>query len=189
MESIVPARVALVAFAFVSLAIGVRSASAQTGPAGFIVTHNVSIAAPVDRVHDVLTTQVGSWWDPEHTYSGDSKNLRIEYKAGGCFCETMPNGGFVEHGRVVLAMPRSTFRIAGALGPLQESGVVGSLTWTLETVPAGTTVRMTYSVGGFTGASFDAIAPLVKTVLAGQLDRMKRFIETGKPDAPAGAKP
>lgn len=173
------------------LVLAPRVTAAQVGPTGFVVRHSVTIAAPADRVYDTLTRQIGSWWNPDHTHSGDARNLSIDPKPGGCFCEALPNGGGVEHARVIYLAPRSLVRLSGALGPLQASGATGTLTWSLasttEGSTAGTTVQMTYSVGGFIGGPFDAIAPLVQSVLAEQLDRMKRFIETGKPAAPPAA--
>ena len=189
-EREVPAR--LVALACAALA-GVLFATdpvvAQVGPAGFLAQHTVTINGQPDRVYDVLTKQVGSWWSSDHTYSGDAKNMSIDLRPGGCFCETIPGGGFIEHARVVYAMPRSALRVLGALGPLQEMGVAGSLTWTLNAAEAGTTVQMTYSVGGFVGGPFEAIAPVVQSVLAEQLERLKRFIETGRPGVVTPAKP
>jgi hypothetical protein len=96
----------------------------------------------------------------------------------------MARGGFIEHARVVYAAPPTAFRLIGAFGPLQESGVTGSLTFAVKTGADGTTVQMTYSVGGFVGGPFDAIAPVVQSVLAEQVNRLKRLVETGKPAAP-----
>ena len=30
---------------------------------------------------------LGAWWDPAHTYSGDARNLTLQAVPGGCFCE------------------------------------------------------------------------------------------------------
>ena len=52
----------------------------------------------------------------------DAKNLSIDARPGGCFCEKLPNGGGVEHARVVYVAPREVLRLSGALGPLQGVG-------------------------------------------------------------------
>ena len=65
----------------------------QVTPNGFLVKFEVSVNAPVAKVYDALVGQIGSWWDSEHTYSGDAKNLSIDARPGGCFCEKLPNGG------------------------------------------------------------------------------------------------
>jgi uncharacterized protein YndB with AHSA1/START domain len=152
----------------------------EVGPNGFLVRHEWMIAAPPARVYESLVGQVGSWWNPQHTYSGDSKNLSIDPRPGGCFCERLPNGG-VEHMRVVLIKQNEIVRLVGSLGPLQASGVSGSMTWGLSPAEKGTKLELTYSVGGFIAGGFDAIAPAVERVVGEQADRLKRFIETGTP--------
>jgi uncharacterized protein YndB with AHSA1/START domain len=153
----------------------------QVTPNGFLVKFEVSINAPAAKVYDALVVQIGSWWDSEHTYSGDAKNLSIDARPGGCFCEKLPSGGGIEHARVIYVAPREVLRLSGALGPLQASGVVGTLTWKLASGTDNTRVQLSYSAGGFIDGGFEKMAPLVEGVLRGQLDRLKQFSETGKP--------
>ena len=153
----------------------------QVAPNGFLVKFEVTVNAPATKVYDALVGQIGSWWDSEHTYSGDAKNLSIDARPGGCFCEKLPNGGGIEHARVIYVAPREILRLSGALGPLQPSGVAGTLTWKLTSGTDNTRVQLSYSVGGFIDGGFEKIAPLVENVLRQQLDRLKQFAETGKP--------
>jgi len=81
---------------------------------------------------------------------------------------------------VVNLQPFKLVRLTGALGPLQGSGLTGSLTWTLASAGDGTKLEMTYSVGGYMEGGFDTIAPAVDEVLGGQLKRLKAFVETAK---------
>jgi len=162
-------------------AICASPALAQADANGFVVREEVNIAAPLARVYDVLVDSIGSWWDSEHTFSRDAGNLSIDARPGGCFCERLPNGGGVEHMRVVNVAPRHTLRMIGALGPLQGSGLAGSLTLQFSGVEGGTNLQLTYSVGGFMEGGFSQIAPSVRAVLGGQLQRLKHFIETGSP--------
>jgi uncharacterized protein YndB with AHSA1/START domain len=148
---------------------------------GFLVKLDVSVNAPVAKVYDALVGQVGSWWDSQHTYSGDAKNLSIDARPGGCFCEKLPNGGGIEHARVIYISPREVLRLSGALGPLQSSGVAGTLTWKLTSGTNNTRIQLSYNVGGFIDGGFEKIAPAVEEVLRVQLDRLKQFAETGKP--------
>jgi uncharacterized protein YndB with AHSA1/START domain len=153
----------------------------QITPNGFLVKFEVSINAPAAKVYDALVGQVGSWWNPEHTYSHDAKNLSIDPRPSGCFCEKLPNGGGIEHLRVVYVAPPQIVRFSGALGPLQASGVAGSMTWKLTGGPDTTRLELSYSVGGFIDGGFEKIAPAVEAMLHEQLDRLKLFVETGKP--------
>ncbi|HMF46902.1 MAG TPA: SRPBCC domain-containing protein [Candidatus Udaeobacter sp.] len=153
----------------------------EIAPNGFLVKFDVSINAPAPQVYDALVGQIGSWWNPEHTYSHDAKNLSIDARPGGCFCEKLPNGGGLEHLRVVYVAPPQVVRFSGALGPLQASGVAGSMTWKLTGGPDNTRLELSYSVGGFIPGGFDKMAPAVEAMLREQLDRLKLFIETGKP--------
>jgi uncharacterized protein YndB with AHSA1/START domain len=158
-----------------------RAAVDQVAPNGFLVKHEVAIAAPPAEVWDALVEKVGQWWSPAHTWSGDAANLSIDARPGGCFCESLPYGGGVEHLRVVYVAPRRMLRMAGALGPLQSSGLTGHLTITLTEDGAGTKVALAYSVGGFLEYGFDAMAPAVDGVLVEQMERLAAFVETGAP--------
>ena len=148
---------------------------------GFLVKVETSINAPAAKVYEAMVGQVGSWWNPEHTYSHDAKNLSIDPHPEGCFCEKLPNGGGIEHLRVVYVSPPEVVRFSGALGPLQASGVAGSMTWKLTSSPDATRFELSYSVGGFIPGGFEKIAPAVETMLREQVDRLKLFVETGKP--------
>jgi len=153
----------------------------QVTPSGFLVKIEANINAPATKVYDALVGQIGSWWNPEHTYSHDAKNLSIDPRPEGCFCEKLPNGGGIEHLRVVYIAPPQLVRFSGALGPLQASGVAGSMTWKLTDGPDNTRLELSYSVGGFIPGGFEKIAPAVEAMLREQVDRLKMFVETGKP--------
>src|SRR4051794_9507074 len=123
-----------------------RASAADVSPTGFLVRYEFAIGAPAVKVYDSLIN-VGSWWSEKHTYSGDSRNLSIDARAGGCFCEKLPNGS-VEHMRVVFLAANQTLRMSGALGPLQASGVSGAMTWRLSPAADRTKPAPTYHGGG-----------------------------------------
>ena len=166
------------------LAVALLLGTAATAPAeivdksasGFTSRTVVTIAATPAQVYAMLG-RVGEWWDPAHTYSGDATRLVLETRAGACFCETMPDGGSIQHGVVVYARPGQALRVNGALGPLQELGVTGSLTWALEGGAGGTTVTLTYAVGGYAPGGLDQLATIVDQVVGSQVTRMKAAIE------------
>ncbi len=122
--------------------------------------------------------KVGAWWDPEHTWSGSAKNLSIRLQAGGCFCEKLPGGGSVEHGRVIYAQPGVTLRLDAPLGPLQDMAVVGVLTFKLVPQDGGTLITLTYRVSGAFRMQSEKLAPIVDQVLRTQIDRLAAFATT-----------
>ena len=101
---------------------------------GFSLRHSVEITADADDVYRTLTRGVGDWWHPDHTFTGDSGNLRMEARGGGCFCEKLGKGGEVTHLTVVHAEPGKLLRMSGGLGPLQPLAVSGSMAFTLTEV-------------------------------------------------------
>ena len=112
---------------------------------------------------------VASWWNKDHTFSGDSGNLYLRTAPGGCMCERLPGGGFVEHLRVVYADKGRMLRLAGGLGPLQGMGVSGAYTIEFKARGAQTEVVATYVVSGLDTQGLDKIAPFVDQVQSGQL--------------------
>jgi uncharacterized protein YndB with AHSA1/START domain len=153
----------------------VKSSSA----AGFEVQTKVTVAASAADAY-VALSNVGGWWNPEHTYSGKGENLSLEPRAGGCFCEKLDGGGTVEHMRVVYAQPGQVLRLQGGLGPLQAQAVAGTLTWTLKPAMNGTEVSQSYIVGGYIPGGAEKLAPLVDKVLAEQLQRLQRKLGAGR---------
>jgi uncharacterized protein YndB with AHSA1/START domain len=153
----------------------------QVTGAGFALRLEAGVSAPPAKVYDALVGQVGSWWNTEHTYSGDAKNLSIDARPGGCFCERLRNGGGIEHARVLYAAPGEILRMSGALGPLQAAAVTGTLTWKLTSTAEGTKLELSYNVAGYLDGGFDKIAPLADGVLGEQVLRLKSWVETGKP--------
>jgi uncharacterized protein YndB with AHSA1/START domain len=157
---------------------------ASAAPGGFMIQAEAVVAATPDRTWRALV-RPGQWWGSEHTYSGDAGRMSLEARAGGCWCERWGAGQSVEHGRVVLVMERQgvrTLRTVGALGPLQEMGVSGVLTFTVAPDPVGAKVTMTYRVAGDAGLGLDQLAPLVDMVLMEQFGRLSRFTASGSPD-------
>lgn len=167
-----------------------RAEIVNAGPNGFNIRHVIeapNVAAPVIWA---ALADVGKWWDPEHTYSGDARNLSLDPVVRGCFCEKLSLYAGIEHATVVYAQPAKILRLNGALGPLQEFGVNGSLTWQIEAAGGGSRITMTYNVGGFADRPLSDWAPIVDEVLATQAKRLGRFVTAGNPEAPKSeAKP
>ena len=144
---------------------------------GFTAVETAHIAAAPDRVFAVLI-EPARWWSPDHTFSHDAANLRLEPRAGGCWCEALPGGGSVEHLRVVYVAPGQLLRLTGALGPLQSMPVQGVLSFTLAAAGGGTDLKVTYALAG---PGLGELAGPVDGVLGEQVGRLKSAVETGKP--------
>lgn len=147
----------------------------------FTVDLSADLAAPPAAVYAKIA-EVGRWWSSDHSWSGEAANMTLEPKAGGCFCETWGDGS-VEHGRVVFAERAKTLRLEAALGPLQELGVSGVLTFALAPSGEATKLGLSYRVKGDPADGLGPIAPLVRQVLQEQLDRLARYVETGTAQA------
>jgi uncharacterized protein YndB with AHSA1/START domain len=161
--------------------ISARAAVIETTTNGFYIEQTTHINASPDRVYAALT-EPAKWWDPAHTFSGSAASLTLDPRAGGCFCENLPNGGSVQHLIVVEADPGNTLRLRGPLGPFQGQGVDGALTFTLKAVTGGTNLTLDNVVGGYLKGGFAKWPALADTMLAEQLIRLKRYIETGSPE-------
>ncbi|WP_222616434.1 SRPBCC family protein [Undibacterium umbellatum] len=154
---------------------------------GFLVRHEVQLNIPPEEAYELLVN-VGSWWNPSHTYTLNIKNLNIDARPGGCFCEKYPNGGGVQHMSVVHAAPGKALRMTGALGPMQAHGLAGSMSWDFiaqkpaDNNQALSKLVLTYSVGGYMTGSFDKMAPMVNGMLGEQITRYKNLANTGKVD-------
>lgn len=151
---------------------------------GFVSEWTLVIAAPRERVFRALTDEVGRWWDPAHSYSGDAANFSLDARAGGCFCERLPDGS-IAHMTVAYVKRGAELRMLGGLGPLQSMAVSGSMTFTLSDEGAGTRLAYRYAVGGYAPDGVDKLAEPVDRVQHGQLLRLQRYIETGNPAPPA----
>lgn len=160
-----------------------RAEIVSAAPAGFSLRQIVEAPGIAPPTVWAALSDIGKWWDPEHTYSGDARNLTLNPVVQGCFCEKLSLYSAVEHGHVVYAQPAKTLQMVGALGPLQEFGVAGSMTWQIEAAGGGSRITVTYNVGGFADRPLADWAPIVDEVLGAQVQRLGRFVVTGNPVA------
>jgi hypothetical protein len=154
-----------------ALAPGARAAVVSSGPSGFVVHQEISIARPAQAAWQRLL-RVQDWWSSEHTWSGKASNLSLELRPGGCWCERLAGGGFVRHMEVIYANPPRMLRLAGGLGPLQGMGASGTLSVTLKPDTAGgTQLSVEYAVTGYFATGHAELANAVDHVLAEQFAR------------------
>ncbi len=147
---------------------------------GFVSEHTLVLEADPARAYQALTDEVAAWWDAAHSYSGNAANFSLDARAGGCFCEALPNGGSVEHMRVVFAQPGRMLRMQGGLGPLQSLGISGSMSFELAPDDAGRTVlTYRYAVSGASISNLTSLAEPVDRVQLGQLTRLAAYLAGG----------
>src|SRR5208282_194745 len=94
------------------------------------------IQAPPQQVYAKLVHNVGEWWSPKHTFTGDPHNLSIDDKPMGCFCEQRRNAtGGVRHMEVINVDSGKSLVMSGALGPLQSMPLAAIMS--IQFKPAG----------------------------------------------------
>jgi hypothetical protein len=161
----------ILAFAILGFATPASAEVVSAGPNGFEVRQTVPLVVPPDVAFNSFG-DVGAWWNPEHTYSGDASNLSLSLSPGGCFCERIPKGGGVEHMRVAFIDPGKRIVMTGALGPLLYEATTGVMDVQVKTIAGGSQVTLSYKVAGFANGGAAKLAAAVDSVLA---DQMKRF--------------
>lgn len=145
---------------------------------GFILRHEATVEHDVATVFETMTTNVGQWWNPDHSFSGDAGNMLIDEK---CFCERW-SGNLVRHLATVIWMGNSKVVMEGGLGPLKELGLNGTMIWALIANDEGTTTLIwKYHVYGYSDTDMSALATAVDGVLAEQLGRLVGFLRPAGP--------
>lgn len=128
-----------------------------------------------------------AWWDPQHSYSGNAKNLSLNLVPGGCFCERLDGGG-VEHMRVTYVdVPGQHVVLTGALGPLLYEAVSGVMDIQIKRIAGGAQLTLDYRAAGFVHGNADKLAPAVDSVLDAQMMRYRAYATTrpqSQPDFP-----
>jgi uncharacterized protein YndB with AHSA1/START domain len=165
----------LIALALMVATPAVAEVTAST-ETSFTVTHKMTVAAPAAKVWATLIAP-SAWWNSDHTWSGSASNLSLDPRPGGCWCEKLPDGGGVEHMRVVFFQPGKMLRLSGGLGPLQSFPASGVMTVTLAPAADGksTAVTVEYAVAGAPGLG--KVAAPVDGVLGMQLAGLKTAAE------------
>jgi hypothetical protein len=172
----------LLGIAIANLVLPAQGKVVATEERGFAIAHSGDVKATPDIVWAQLV-HPETWWHKDHSWSGDAANLWMTPTAGGCFCEKLPNSGFVEHARIIHVVPSRMLRLSGALGPLQGEALIGTLTVTIKAGTSGTTVvSFDYVISGYSRFPLKEIAPAVDAVLAEQHRRLLKLVTTGKPE-------
>ncbi|MFN3191908.1 MAG: hypothetical protein ACE361_15460 [Aureliella sp.] len=150
----------------------VRSAK----PDGFSIAIKVESPLEADATFRALVDDFAKWYDASHSYSGKAENLSLDLKRH-CMFEKLPNGGFVRHMEIAYYHPNQrVIRLLGGLGPLQEMGVTGALTFAVKPAEGGgASTMLTYRITGADDQELNKIAPIVDQVLEGQMGRFEKY--------------
>jgi uncharacterized protein YndB with AHSA1/START domain len=157
-----------------------KAAVVESTPQGFAVEETAHIGASPAKLYAALT-HPENWWNSEHSFSQDAKNLSLDPKAGGCLCETLPGGGSVQHLTVTSVMPERMIRLRGAMGPFQSQGVDGALTFALKAGGDGTDLVLDNNVGGFIKGGMGKWPEAADGMLADLVVHLKYYVESGNP--------
>jgi len=171
--------------ALVALSATVLADVTDSAANGFTSVNEVVIDAGRAQSWVAAVSDVGQWWSSDHTVSGEAARMSITPELQGCFCESLGEKAGVVHLTVTMVNPTHLLRMTGGLGPLGLMGLDGNMTWEFLDEEDGTRVRFTYAVGGYAKDGLDSIAPAVDYVIGEALDRLKAFVETGRPETAA----
>ncbi len=84
---------------------------------------------------------------------------------------------------VIFCQPGKTLRMTGALGPLQETAVQGTMTIVLKESGDTTVITTTYHLGGYFSGGLKNIAPIVDKVITEQFQRLEQRIKGTPPES------
>ena len=141
----------------------------------FVLRYSVGLETTPDDVYGAVG-QIGRWWNPAHTYSGDAARLSLPLQVGACFCEALKDGATFEHGRMVEVDPGTGVLLDAPLGPLKGRATRADWSIGWSRANAGWELVMTYVVRG---PGLGALAEPVDAVMNDQFGRLAHFIEYG----------
>jgi hypothetical protein len=170
----------LVLFIFFLTVHQVQATVVDSCAMGFTVKFEKSVKVDPEIIFNNFCKDIGKWWDPDHTWSGQAENLYIQEYIGGSFGERIPSRGYVRHLRLIYIDPGKMIRMEGGLGPLQQYAVNGIMTMEIKNVSDSSKVSLTYTVGGYIPGGVSKLAAGVNQVLEIQFKRFIGFVEKEK---------
>lgn len=136
---------------------------------GFIIQHNTTVSGDVSDVFPEMTAKLGSWWSPDHSFSGDAGAMSVDEN---CFCERWGNN-LVRHLDTTLWIENDKVVMQGGLGPLKELGLNGTMAWSLTPGEGSdTNIAWKYHVYGYSETDLVGLSVAVDGVLKEQIERL-----------------
>jgi hypothetical protein len=171
---------AIMNFKFFIVLIGMMTATAnaevvRSTSDGFIVQQSVTVHRDRSMVFNTMTSKLGEWWDPAHSFSGDAGNMLIDQE---CFCERWGEN-LVRHLNTTIWLEDTKVIMEGGLGPLKELGLSGNMVWSLvSNEDTATTITWKYHVYGFSETDLPELATGVDGVLKEQIERLVNYLRS-----------
>ena len=154
---------------------GISAAVVDQQERYFAIKINQALAVSAEELNAQIL-QIDEWWNPDHTYTGDSNNLYIDLEKE-CFCERLPYGGYVNHLSLVYYQPGVLFRFVGGLGPLQSIPMNGVLELRIKPVSeTQSLLEVSYLVGSNSPGLKNWAGP-VNRVISEQISRLAKQVE------------
>src|SRR6185369_8284523 len=141
---------------------------------GFEIRQTVALVVRPEIAFSAFAN-LPEWWDPQHSYSGKSENLSLTLTPGGCFCESFPEGGGIEHMHVTYVDPVKRVLMTGALGPLLYEATSGVMDVQIKSTAGGSQLTLDYRASGFFNGGAAGLAPVVDKVLSDQMRRYRAY--------------
>lgn len=143
----------------------------RSAPDGFEVKVEMEVDANKAATYEQFL-RVYEWWDGDHSWFGKASGFSLDARAGGCFCE-VDGDKSVMHMQVSFVDPGNRVAMIGGLGPLQDLGLYGAMSWTFEPVSEEKTkVVHVYRVMGYYPDGLEELAVAVDQVQTIQVSRL-----------------
>jgi hypothetical protein len=143
---------------------------------GFTIAQEVELPVAVETAYDVMTGNIGGWWD--HSFSGTPAEFYIEAEPGGGFYEIFDDSGDgVLHATVTFAQRGKLLRFIGPLG-LAGNAINMVTTYEFAARGNGCVVQLTVDASGHVEKGWPETVDSVWNHFL--VERLKPYVESGK---------
>lgn len=143
----------------------------STSATGFRLQHEATSPLAPDALWARLM-EPATWWDGDHSYSGDAANLSLGDKAGDYWREDWAEGSVI-HGQILVVKSGEELLLSAPFGPLVETGA--ACVWKIQIQPSedgGTVITSTHLIAGSPGTGLEELAGPVDFVMSNGINRL-----------------